>query len=708
MGGFVGLNDRGRIEKSYVVNATVNAPNAKYTNREIYSGGFAGMNKNGVIHLSYADADITNQKATYRYNGGIVSVNDSGIVDGCYVIMDKLTGDKGAGVCYKNTGTIKNSYVVVSNTQLNESSSDITDNTGEVKNVFFNDSLGSGVYATAKSLEELKNLDSYKTWALYDIMVIGTNGYPTFDFDAVMDTNKGLGTETSPYLVYTEKDLDNIRYSPSSYYRLCNDISLTGKWSPIGMNKSNAFNGNFDGNGYTISNLNIEISGRNVYAGLFGYCDSAVIKNLNIKNAAVKASTDATVLNNIIHVGTVAGYAVNTIIENCAVESNLTATGINVTAGLLAGHIDGTLTGSIVDGTVTVNGDIDEVANLNVGGAVGSIVGAISETYANVPIDVMCVLRNASVKVGGVVGTLKGSITDCGVAGEIVTETNSVSETLFAGGIVGVLNGDVTGTYANITATGNAPCDGVAGNAYNNWVDAYYNNTLVSYYGTSYNGASMSGNSFLDVLSSGSKFIRTVRTSDNAVVPVHVYATRKSENLINTLTLELNGTGNIYYTTDGSDPLSGTLYGGEAITMNNITQVRLAVESNGIKSEINPIIVDRGGAVNTSDLYFSAPLMTVDGDKMATPDNIKTSGGVYTSIYSANDIGKIYVYICSYNEAMRLNNVILKEMDITSGENRVEFKDLMFTDSDAIWKVYAWGEKQKPLIEQIKLENGGI
>ena len=177
---------------------------------------------------------------------------------------------------------------------------------------------------------------------------------------------------------------------------LMNDIDLNNvAWTPIGQatgySAKTYFQGTFDGNGKTISNLNVSVweagtdGGKNYASGLFGFIDaaSATIKNLTIDNATVVGHH---------WTGVVAGYLTGTI-ENCTVKNanvtckhandeacgdkagvivgyinagtvkNCTATKCTVTAGRDAGQIVGAakteqVTGcSATDVTVTATGD---------------------------------------------------------------------------------------------------------------------------------------------------------------------------------------------------------------------------------------------------------------------------------------------------------------------------------------------------------------
>ena len=53
-------------------------------------------------------------------------------------------------------------------------------------------------------------------------------------------------------------------------------------WIPIGKNYTYAFEGNLDGQGYTVENLNFEIYDDINYYGLFGYVNGSTIKNLTV------------------------------------------------------------------------------------------------------------------------------------------------------------------------------------------------------------------------------------------------------------------------------------------------------------------------------------------------------------------------------------------------------------------------------------------
>ena len=89
----------------------------------------------------------------------------------------------------------------------------------------------------------------------------------------------GDGTAANPYLIENVEQLNAVRNFLGDHFKLTSDIDLTGvNWQPIGTSSSNAYKGTFDGNGHTIKNLTINSTQSLV--GLFGYIQSAQIRNL--------------------------------------------------------------------------------------------------------------------------------------------------------------------------------------------------------------------------------------------------------------------------------------------------------------------------------------------------------------------------------------------------------------------------------------------
>ena len=119
----------------------------------------------------------------------------------------------------------------------------------------------------------------------------------------------GSGTEFDPYLISSENDLafvakqvnDAVTGYEGEFFKLTVDLDLGNNlWTPIGVG-SNYFRGTFDGDGHTVTNLNVKTDPENSsaqYGGLFGRVADGFIKNLTIDGAKVVS---------LKYAGTVAG-----------------------------------------------------------------------------------------------------------------------------------------------------------------------------------------------------------------------------------------------------------------------------------------------------------------------------------------------------------------------------------------------------------------
>lgn len=214
--------------------------------------------------------------------------------------------------------------------------------------------------------------------------------------------------------------------------KLVKDITLAETWTPIGTNE-NPFKGTFDGQGYTITGLNIS-SGS--YAGLIGVLDAGTVKN--VKFASVNIST----------AGTDVGAAVGRIINNGKVEN----------VQVLSGSVSGAKRVGGVVGCIKAYGSVADCSNAATVSAtpynVGGIVGAAYYTETGKAMHISnCkntgVVTSAGVGAGGIVGLSAAHVTGCENSAE-VTGTGSI------GGIVGeqksygsVTNCTNSGTIAN-------------------------------------------------------------------------------------------------------------------------------------------------------------------------------------------------------------------------------------------------------------------
>ena len=225
----------------------------------------------------------------------------------------------------------------------------------------------------------------------------------------------GSGTETDPYQIGTAEGLkwfrDKVNNAKAKEEtKICAvltaNIDLKNEeWTPIGIgedtrNQDLPYSGTFDGNGHTISGLNVNYGDKN--GGLFCYVKSATIKNLTVAGSVTYSSGDG------IAYGGIVGCADSSTIENCTnrctVTGNLDAGGIvgrsvdsdiigcanfgNISSPFRSGGICGIVTGQVdaygIDATIRDCYNVGMVSGRYAGGITGqSDSGNIDILIAN-------------------------------------------------------------------------------------------------------------------------------------------------------------------------------------------------------------------------------------------------------------------------------------------------------------------------------------
>lgn len=212
--------------------------------------------------------------------------------------------------------------------------------------------------------------------------------------------------------ISTCQELQNINLNLTDCYLLINNIDCVDftSFQPI-SNNTNPFLGVFQGNNFTISNL--VISSSNPYTSLFGYGQSAVIKNTLFKNITITSSSN--------YLGIVFGFASGSIIYNCHLKLNsiINIGGSTRFIGGLCGELssNSNMTSCTIENTIITANQTDVS---DVGGIVGRLqISSILNNCFNLgfsssPLTTIIKANNAS-KVGAIVGSCSScSITQCG------------------------------------------------------------------------------------------------------------------------------------------------------------------------------------------------------------------------------------------------------------------------------------------------------
>jgi len=169
-------------------------------------------------------------------------------------------------------------------------------------------------------------------------------------------------------------------------FKLTADIDLNNhEWTPIGSRRT--FNGTFDGQGYTVSNLKCTTSKK---GGLFADIAHATVKNVTV-SGSVSFNTD----NGVCQLGGIVAYVKdNSTITGCTNQCTIAATGsesrcdVGGIAGLVANlnsnsNINFTISNNTNTGTVSDNGQTGSYAGGIIGTATATNFSSITLTQNN-------------------------------------------------------------------------------------------------------------------------------------------------------------------------------------------------------------------------------------------------------------------------------------------------------------------------------------
>ena len=261
--------------------------------------------------------------------------------------------------------------------------------------------------------------------------LIGGAQVPCWDGTVAQAYVGGDGTPENPYQIATPQQLALLSEQTNNgtggnvYYSLTEDICLNGsqnyQWEPIG-NASLPFTGVFDGNGHTVSDM--YMIGQ-IYSGLFGFTQGAVIKDVEIEDANIPYGAFP-----ISYIGLVVGYAKNTDIYNCNTN------GLIGCCTESCGGLVGLFSADAVDETFAIRDCVNQAVIESEAFRGGGIVGETTITNGQILIE-RCV-NYGSLNVwganGGIVGEGTSIIKGCDNYGAIIATYNGITS---AGGIAG-------------------------------------------------------------------------------------------------------------------------------------------------------------------------------------------------------------------------------------------------------------------------------
>ncbi len=271
----------------------------------------------------------------------------------------------------------------------------------------------------------------------------------------------GKGTEEEPYLIRTAQHLDSLRYYLGSewndcYFKQIADINLglapwnSGLgWDPVG-DQNNLFMGNYNGNGFSISNITINRPSED-YTGLFGNVSDTYLRKINVTGANITGA-------NYTGIITGSAYQYN-YLDSCFVSGSVT--GLDYSGGL-AGRTLLSTSFSKCRSDGSVQGQL----------YTGGFAGYSENCYFNYCYSESDVTGSTS---GGFIGSDNGSYIYDNFA------YGSVSGSVYSGGFIGyAYMSSIMNNYSIGTVSGSGTCGGLIGGGIDIAVNASYWNTETS------------------------------------------------------------------------------------------------------------------------------------------------------------------------------------------------------------------------------------
>ena len=271
-------------------------------------------------------------------------------------------------------------------------------------------------------------------------------------------------------LLQLAKDCSLDTYSTHRTVLLDADLDLVGQ----GFAGIPIFNGTFDGQGHTISNLNLVQDGSVV--GFFRYLESdAVVQNLTLQGRAMPEGSRRIV-------GSVAGSNVGTV-KNCSFV------GVSSGVSMVGGIVGQNLSGGVVDGC-TVTGSV--YGAHFVGGIAGDnhgvIANCVNKASVNTKVEQNEIdISSLTIKdligtenvaditdIGGVAGSSAGVVKNCQNLGTVGYQHMGYN----VGGIVGSQTGYVTACTNYGTVYARKEAGGIVGQMEPNSILEYEKDTL--------------------------------------------------------------------------------------------------------------------------------------------------------------------------------------------------------------------------------------
>ena len=324
----------GGVNLGVFIGAIVGEPAGGILSNNLYtSTGFGGIGRSS----STIGGDGVGAKRAYTITGGEkVTVDFAGDANPTYT---KGISVYGAGMKYDNTlyvdGTAAVNVLLSSDDPVNSYSA----STGTLTGTAITGSKDAYTLAMATPASNITITADFALWGEKD----GADG-----------------SEAKPYIISTTAGLDKLAQRVNAggdavvngfsgkFFKLGDNIAYNKEtadnYTPIGDGSGCSFYGTFDGDGKTISGININRSGAGAdLQGVFGFLYGTV-ENLVVSNCSIVGSSN---------VGAIAGLLKNGTIENCSVSDDVILSGYGYVGGIVGASEKGTIIGCASAATIT-------------------------------------------------------------------------------------------------------------------------------------------------------------------------------------------------------------------------------------------------------------------------------------------------------------------------------------------------------------------
>ncbi|MGG3801263.1 halomucin [Metabacillus fastidiosus] len=200
----------------------------------------------------------------------------------------------------------------------------------------------------------------------------------------------GGGTQTDPYIISNEDDLDNVRLNLGAYYVQDADILLTKWQTGAGWNPIKTFTGHYDGRGFEIKDLYINRNEN--YVGLFGYASAGTVKRVKLVNVNI--------INKSGFTGSLLGRCTSNVYDCAVISGSVVGEGLHV--GGLIGYKDTSREVLRCYSHADVGG-----SSANIGGLIGyhtGVASLIRQCLATGKVTDMTIAKTIT-EIGGFLGT---------------------------------------------------------------------------------------------------------------------------------------------------------------------------------------------------------------------------------------------------------------------------------------------------------------